>query len=195
MKGIIFGSRSFEKIIETERVIVTTKLQSLGQSPYFAVSGESRSKYAGRNTDCRSSGQIQWQYMGHFPTLEPYYIWHLVSFDEPMHYVANTTCDILTGKSGGYHPKNGKGMTVEECFESAEKTAKWGVLPGEIPGTMVDTILNSGIPMEVFLKNRLPLLMAKFEIAMHELFGKDTVAKALDYHRELKQKQAAKENH
>lgn len=176
---IMFGRKERTKIVGDERVTIEVELESLGgkQSASFSVSGHTTSKYA------RRGGQIQHNFIGHFPEFEPYYCWHLVSVDTgPIHYVANAVYHMQLAEAGGR--KNWRGEledTAETCREYAERSAHWGVLPDEEKGGMQLAADRSGLTYRQFFEARLPALMAAFYAAMAELFGLDTLIRALTH--------------
>ena len=53
----------------------------------FAITGEIRRP---NRSDCEACGCLHDEIRSHFPELAPFIKWHLMSSDEPMHYVANT---------------------------------------------------------------------------------------------------------
>lgn len=99
--------------------------------------------------DCESCGCLHDDIAKHFGELKPYIKWHLVSSDEPMHYLANTL----------YHKKEGK-------IQYAKDSCVWGVAPD-------DSMHNIEKMSEKALKNylvvRLPHVQIAFKKAIEEL--------------------------
>lgn len=182
---IMFGRKERTRIVGNERVTIEMELESLGgkQSAYFSVSGHTTGLDPRRSDDWNSAGQIQHDFIGHFPEFEPYYPWHLVSVDTgPMHYVANAVYHMQLADAGGR--KNWRGEledAAETCREYAERSAHWGVLPGEERDGMQLAAQESGLNYQAFLEARLPALMAAFYAAMAELFGLDALITAIKH--------------
>jgi len=125
----------------TRSITAICEIHSLGQEPYFSMTAETR--WDGQVDSC---GQLGEQIDEHFPQLAPFRKWHLVSVDQPMHYVANTLYHIECGK-----------------FDWAKTSCVYGALPqdSERPIESVD---------KQWLLDRLPVLMAKFRAEMRDLF-------------------------
>lgn len=101
----------------------------------FAITG---SLYT--NGKIESCGCLHDTIAQYAPEFAPYIKWHLVSSDEPMHYIANTI----------YHAKNGD-------LEAARSTAIWS-----------DATLEQ-LQDKDALEARLPALMQEFKAAMETL--------------------------
>lgn len=99
--------------------------------------------------DCESCGCLHEDISKHFGELKPFIKWHLVSSDEPMHYLANTL----------YHKKEGK-------IQYAKDSCVWGVAPD-------DSKVNFETIGEQSLKNylvtRLPHVQEAFQKDMEKL--------------------------
>jgi hypothetical protein len=71
------------------------------QAPYFSITGSiDRKAQNGRWLD-DAGGTLHDEIAHHFPELEPYLKWHLVSDEGPMHYLANAKywLDVARGKT------------------------------------------------------------------------------------------------
>jgi hypothetical protein len=130
------------------------------QSPSFSATATVEVFYRGHWKEY-SGGMQHGEIARHFPDLEPYLKWHLVSLGEPMHYIANAQYwwEKMNGTSrwpdepGGPDPKNAFLHTII-----------FGGIPGE---TLLDT--NFWIKMESWLRQRLPKLMGYFAADMKTL--------------------------
>lgn len=100
----------------------------------FAITGNIDIKRKNGTWGDYCCGSIHEQIAEHFPELAKYIKWHLVSSDEPMHYVANTV----------YHAKEGNLKAARDC-------AIW-------PDATQDQLKS-----EYALMERLPALMAEFK--------------------------------
>lgn len=78
-----------------------------------------------------SGGCLHDEIVRHFPELEKFIKWHLVSSDEPMYYIANTLYWAENAAKGGSKRFNYRTMkdeieqTAEKCLEFAKSTAVW----------------------------------------------------------------------
>src|SRR6188508_2862681 len=85
--------KEYRKIIDGGKghIVATLEYKSLGQAPYFSVTGVTYThpKNEGdKHIDC--CGCIHDQISKHFPELREAIQYHLVSEEQPLHYVANT---------------------------------------------------------------------------------------------------------
>ena len=112
----------------------------------FSITGEIWRAKNGQpiGRDCESCGCIHDDIAKHLPELAPYIKWHLVSSDEPMHYIANTV----------YHAQKAANL------DHARSTAAW-------PDATDEDLLAPGL--EVRLQARLPRLMEEFRAAIEAL--------------------------
>jgi hypothetical protein len=99
----------------------------------------------------------------HFPELEKYICWHLVSDDSPMHYLANAKywagfCGYCDGKPKG--PPN---------MDYLKITIVYGAIKEDYA---VDVATLDSVQLQNWLLIRLPELQNEFAKAMKELFGK-----------------------
>jgi hypothetical protein len=95
--------------------------------------------------DIEAGGCLHDAIAKHFPELEPFIKWHLVSTDGPMHYLSNTR----------YHLEQGK-------VNYAKSTAVYGALPE-------DSNVKPEDIDEQFLQNRLPALLSAFQTDVESL--------------------------
>lgn len=124
----------------------------------FSITGEI---YVPGKNDCEMCGMLHDEIAKSFPELTPYLKWHLVSANEPMHYVANTLYWL------GYDTKwcDGK-HNAPPNLEYARNTAVWP----EMPEDMLET---SGkytrAQITEILNNRLDTLLNDFKQAVESL--------------------------
>ncbi|MGI0147905.1 MAG: hypothetical protein ACREDF_00025 [Thermoplasmata archaeon] len=130
------------------------------QAPYFSLT-MTRDRWTGRRWEDEGGGAAHEEIIRHFPTLEPYVKWHLVSTESPMHYLANAKYwyEIATGKlAPGEHQRI-------DPWDALRSTIVFGGLP-----TDADHNLNIPWPhLSGWLQERLPLLMETFRHAMKTL--------------------------
>lgn len=89
----------------------------------FAITDEI---YIPGKRDCEACGMLHEEIVKSFPELQPFLKWHLVSSDEPMHYVANTLYWL------GYDTKWCKGEKNDPPnMAYARDTAVWPDMPEE----------------------------------------------------------------
>jgi len=98
----------------------------------------------------------------HFPDLSPLIQWHLVSTEEPLHYLANA----------GYWMDfiNGVYKVKPECngnpLEAFKATIVWGAIPGDTDRELAKMVACDRAHMADMLRNRLPALMERFRSVM-----------------------------
>lgn len=140
------------KIIGQDRVTIEYCLEDLGQGPYFAITGEVRNKYAGKDTEAYRGGQVQHDYIRQFANVARFNKWHLCSLDNgPMHYVANAL----------YHARTGK-------RDYLLSTIVYGALPDDLS---VDPMALDQNALKAWLIERQPALVQAFHADMIALFG------------------------
>ena len=87
----------------------------------FAITGEI---YIPGRRDCEACGMLHEEIAKHFPELQPLLKYHLMSSDEPMHYIANTLYWL------GYNAQWCKGKPGDPPnFEYAKSSAVWPDMP------------------------------------------------------------------
>lgn len=128
------------------------------QKPYFAATAVIERWERGRWRD-DSGGMQHDEIAKHFPQLEQYLKWHLVSTGEPTHYLANGKYWWDKAMSG---EKQGPGEP--HPITAFQSTIVMGGIPGE---TMPYT--NDWQDVERWLKTRLPKLMGAFAADMQTL--------------------------
>jgi hypothetical protein len=149
-------------------------IEKLGsQNPYFSVTGES---YYGGGCSRREIQEV-------FPKYARYIKWHLMTFESPMHYIANSLywaglLGWITGKSDS--PPNIehlKSICIYGALESdykfnLEKVLfnKKGIRVSSLNPIDRMVVLYKTKLLKDFLNNRLPALMQVFRKDMQELF-------------------------
>jgi hypothetical protein len=161
------------------RLSMRAKLHSLsGQYPYFSMTGEQYRQTNGRGHWAEDSfGCLHDDIAQHFPKYEKFIKWHLVSIEEPMHYISNSL--YWAGLQGW---TDGKKASPPN-WEYFVSTAKWGEVAGDenIP---VKCLMGRGNKKNIvnrvksyilthILKKRAKALQREFYNAMRELFGTD----------------------
>ena len=122
----------------------------------FAITGEI---YIPGRRDIEAGGMLHEEIAKHFPELAPYLKWHLVSSDEPMHYIANTL--YWLGYSGWCDGKPNSPPNLEH----ARSTAVWPDMPEAFlasNGAKKETIIKA-------LEDRRATLQAEFRQAVESL--------------------------
>lgn len=121
----------------------------------FAITGEIR--IPGRN-DIEAGGCLHEEIAKAFPELAPYILWHLVSADEPLHYIANTL--YWLGYSGWCDGKPGSPPNLTY----ARSTAVWPDMPESFlaPNSTKEEVTKA-------LVGRRESLQAEFKAAVESL--------------------------
>ena len=99
--------------------------------------------------DCESCGCLHEDIAKHFGELVPFLKWHLVSSDEPMHYLANTI----------YHKQQGK-------IDYAKSSCVWGVAPDDSKHN-IETMSEKAL--RDYLVIRLPHVQMEFKKSTEQL--------------------------
>lgn len=131
------------------------------QAPYFSITCAIDEQRGGRWRRY-AGGAAHTEIARHFPELARLIKWHLVSTEEPMHYLANAQYwwEIWSGKK----KNTDHGPNPLNAFES---TIVWGGVPGETDAAQLGTYMNRPWPeVKAWLEGRLPLLMAEFRADM-----------------------------
>lgn len=135
-----------------------TKFQ--GQAAYFGITASIDRQARNNRWVEDSGGMLHEDIARRFPKLGPYLKWHLVSTEQPMHYLANAKYwwEIATGQ------KERREYDPDPVAAFQSTIIMGGVRGDEMPppGTSWDDI-------EAWLRNRLPALMDNFHAAMKEL--------------------------
>lgn len=130
------------------------------QQPHFSVTGEIERKLGNGRWGEDSCGMLHDDIAKHFPELEPYLKWHLVSLGEPMHYLANAK--YWWEMAMGQRPRDAHEQV--HPISAFQSTIVLGGIPGE---TMPYT--NDWQDVERWLKDRLPKLMGRYAADMKAL--------------------------
>lgn len=159
------------------RLSMMAQLYSLsGQYPYFSITGEQYRQTNGRGRWAEDSfGCLHDDIEKHFKKYAKYIKWHLVSVEEPMHYISNSL--YWAGLQGWTDNKKDSPPN----YDYFVSTAKWGTVAGDekIPvkwlmgkGSKKNIInrIKSAI-LTYILKKRAKDLQKEFYNAMFELFG------------------------
>lgn len=136
------------------------------QAPSFSVTATIERQDDRRPHHWRedSGGMLHADVAEHFPELEPYLMWHLVSTEGPMHYLAN----------GKYWWEKAMGIVTPGTRPAApgEPDPKaaffWTIAYGAIPGEQMP-YTNDWNDVEKWLRGRLPKLLETFRHAMKTL--------------------------
>lgn len=139
-----WGAREYGK---GAKISASIKYHSLGQAPYFSITGSITTPASRRKNDIEAGGQIREDLGAAFPELAPYFKFHLMTREAPMHYVANTV----------YHVQ-------QDRLDYARSTAVW-------PDATDEDLALEGL--EDRLAARLPALRAEFEACLTHFFGQD----------------------
>lgn len=185
MSEKIFAQKKFTKNYKQHgkecNIVATAELHSLGgQHAYFSLTAETRE--AGRLESC---GMMHDEIIKHFPKLQSAIKWHLVSTDEPLHYIQNSL--YWAGLLGWTDGKKDSPPN----YDYLVNTCKWGVLD-EDSDIDLTAYLGQGDKKDPdnkeksetltkILSERLPFVQKEFKIAMLRLFEEKDVQSAFQY--------------
>lgn len=121
----------------------------------FAITGEINRKGKNNHWLEDSCGCIHEEIAKHFPELIPFFKWHLVSSDEPMHYIANAL--YWAGYTKYKDAKNEENLKSTIVYGALETDHKFNLMKA------------SKEELTSFLNNRLPDLRKAFRNAVESL--------------------------
>jgi len=131
------------------------------QAPHFSITAEIN-RLHGRRWMEDAGGMLHGEVAMHFPMLEPYLKWHLVSTDGPMHYLENAQYwwEKITGKSQ---------WKTEPWDPNPVKAFKSTIVFGLLPNDRMPPKRASWSDVKQWLLDRLPPLMEHFYADMERL--------------------------
>jgi hypothetical protein len=158
--------KTFKQGNQTFRIVATYGIdydfaRKHGQAPSFSATA-TIDELRGRRWVDYSGGMQHDEIVHNFPALTPYLKWHLVSTQEPMHYLANAKYwwEKMTGTSEW---KDRPGDTdPEAAFRST-------IVYGGIPGDRMPELSAPWPVVAAWLRDRLPKLMGHFTADMASL--------------------------
>lgn len=167
-------SRQYTKRGEKYEITAEADITSLGnQHPYFSLTADIvRIAKSGRRVE-DSCGCLHDEIKKHFPKLAKYIRWHLVSVDEPVHYLANSL--YWAGLQGWTDGKESSPPRLDylksTCqWEGDDKILR--LLTGRGNKKNIINRIKSAILTRI-LNNRKAAVMAAFLHDMAELFGQE----------------------
>jgi len=154
-------------------ITATANFESLsGQHPYFSITGDIK-----QGTRWESGGCLHDEIIKHFPNLRKYIKFHLVSTDEPMHYLANSL--YWAGLQGWTDGKKNSPPN----YDYLVSTCLWGILD-EDQEIDLTQFLGEGdknlpknkeksVALTEILMSRLSKIQTEFKYEMMKLFSED----------------------
>lgn len=134
------------------------------QAPYFSLTCRIDEKLRNGRWRDEGGGADHKAIAEHFPELAPLVKWHLTGTEGPLHYPANPKYwwEMLKGVSRWerrpYDP---------DPLEAFKHNAVWGVVPTDEHFELL--AIEDWETVEMYLMDRLPVLLASFEADMREL--------------------------
>lgn len=205
-KEIVFAQHKTMRMVERDygkqKVFAELDLSSLGQSAYFSATIASYYWNGGawREDSFGANHEVIHEL---WPEFDKYVRWHGVHVDcGPWYYWENGWYwfeKYLDGGDRGYRQQGKLEHSAEQCLVFTEHTIVWGALPGEIVGGFASDVASIAQRMadldgseelleshwktgfRLILEDRYKPLMRAFLDDMVELFGLDSVTRAVQH--------------